>query len=477
MADSKINNIKMDAGEDMNEDMISDDEIYIVQIMEDDEQQKPLQQPERKLNMTDEEKRILVNFYKENPILWDSIAFPRRLKNREEKNALRRKMFEIFGGKYTIEVLERTFHVLRTSMLREVKTADENGMQLSDKKWKFYDDLLFLRDVLKRGKNKRTTQVETEDSKQIIAFYRHNQALLEQSGGANQEYRDELLNQLSAELDRKYSIKTIKSHFDSLMNIYKREKRWLAKYNKGKPLDPSFISAWEFYNDMELLEEDQEVSLSMMGVTTKQENMPPSSQNQKIENLITASQKTVHHNQEQPIRASLLHQHHKRNLQENHQQKISNSLTASSSIGSVRMSEDAQVVLRTNEDMTEFDEGGRESYTFINERNQVPLNHNNYQRVETSTPKQTWPHHEATTSSTSATTKPTSPPSNDFKRKRDDDNEQRHSAAFFNNRSESALRFGQVVADSLMQCDVKDWPRLKKQVMDLFFEYEVEKSN
>ena len=38
-----------------------------------------------------------------------------------------------------------------------------------------------------------------------------------------------------------------------------------------------------------------------------------------------------------------------------------------------------------------------------------------------------------------------------------------------------AYVFGRTVADSLLQCDTKDWPRLKKKIMDIFFEYEEKK--
>ena len=38
-----------------------------------------------------------------------------------------------------------------------------------------------------------------------------------------------------------------------------------------------------------------------------------------------------------------------------------------------------------------------------------------------------------------------------------------------------AYVFGRTVADSLLQCDAKDWPRLKKKIMDIFFEYEEQK--
>ena len=40
-----------------------------------------------------------------------------------------------------------------------------------------------------------------------------------------------------------------------------------------------------------------------------------------------------------------------------------------------------------------------------------------------------------------------------------------------------AFVFGRTVADSLLQCDTKDWPRLKKKIMDIFFEHEEQKSS
>ena len=40
-----------------------------------------------------------------------------------------------------------------------------------------------------------------------------------------------------------------------------------------------------------------------------------------------------------------------------------------------------------------------------------------------------------------------------------------------------AYVFGRTVADSLLQCDTKDWPRLKKKIMDIFFEHKEQKSS
>lgn len=37
---------------------------------------------------------------------------------------------------------------------------------------------------------------------------------------------------------------------------------------------------------------------------------------------------------------------------------------------------------------------------------------------------------------------------------------------------ERANIFGKTVVDSLMQCEPRDWPMLKKKIMDLFYDYE-----
>ena len=397
----------------------SDEIIHIVEVLEDGEQDE--EKTERKLNLTDEEKRVLISFYRQHPVLWNGKAYPYQ-KNREEKTSLREQMFDLFDGKYKVEVLERTFHVLRTSMLREVKTTDEDGMHLSDKKWKFFDDLIFLKDVLKRGRNKRTVQISPEDTKYIIQFYSYNKTLLqEQQNKTNLEEHQSLIERLATELHNKYPIRAIKSHFDSLRNIYKREKRWVSKYNKGKLLDPSFSSAWEYYNDMENLEQS----------TTAKQSKP----NEEAE-----PQNTQHH------QSSYNHENH----------------TFENGNGQY------QVVIATDD----TNGGKEECYTISNDRNKATgpppfiitstssAYDHSYNNIETRTNQ---------TSNNTPSSLPT--PYHTLKRKLEE--ERPPGASIY--RAESAQRFGQVVADSLMQCEVKDWPRMKKQIMDLFFEYEVEK--
>ena len=42
---------------------------------------------------------------------------------------------------------------------------------------------------------------------------------------------------------------------------------------------------------------------------------------------------------------------------------------------------------------------------------------------------------------------------------------------------EKARRFSQSVADSLLECGPKDWPRIKELIMGIFWEYEEAKNN
>ena len=428
-------------------DINADEIIHIVEVTEDDPQHQQQQQrgeeeeeEKRKLNLTDKEKRILINFYKEHPLLWNGTAYPYQ-KNRVEKQTLKEQMVNLFDGKYKIEILERTFHVLRTSMLREVKTTGENGLHLSDKKWKFFDDLSFLRDVLKRGRNKRTVQISPEDTKYIIEFYRQNkQVLLQQPNTANLEQQQILIERLTSELDNKYSMKTIKLHFDSLLNIYKREKRWVTKYNKGKLLDQSFSSAWEYYSDMDdLLEEDL---TSPSGTVTLAKLIRKTNKAESGNFSLCQSQQSTY-NTTVPSADHVSYN----SSNENNTQQI-------------------EIMVSTDDTLA----GKEECFTILNDGNQATdpppfiitgtssMSSSIYDRKNDNND-----HIEIAKKEKKST-----PQNTALKRKHDED----VSSSF---RAESAQRFGQVVADSLMQCELKDWPRMKKQIMDLFFEYEIEK--
>ena len=98
--------------------------------------------------LSDEEKKVLIKFYKENPALWNS-SDP-YYKNKVQRSLIKTKLLTVFENKYAEDVLEKIFHSLRTSMLREVKKLD-NGI-IPKKIWKFFDDMKFLRGDLNKKK-------------------------------------------------------------------------------------------------------------------------------------------------------------------------------------------------------------------------------------------------------------------------------------------------------------------------------------
>ena len=94
--------------------------------------------------MDEEEKRLLIKIYSENPILWKS-GDPDH-NNKIQRAAVKELLLSTFNNKYNIEALEKAFRSLRTCMSREIKKENEGNA--SKKKWKFYDQFEFLRDEL-----------------------------------------------------------------------------------------------------------------------------------------------------------------------------------------------------------------------------------------------------------------------------------------------------------------------------------------
>ena len=86
---------------------------------------------------------------------------------------------EQFDNLYTVEQLEKAFHSLRASFLRELKKQNDHGQsQESDvpiKKWKFFDDMDFLIQEINREKNK--TNFNESELEEVIDFFRDNPAL------------------------------------------------------------------------------------------------------------------------------------------------------------------------------------------------------------------------------------------------------------------------------------------------------------
>ena len=92
---------------------------------------------ETEVKLSDEEKKILIKFYIENPALWNSNDTHYR--NKVQRSLIKVKLITLFAEKYTEDVLEKTLHSLRTSMLREVKKLD-NGI-IPKRTWKFFDEM------------------------------------------------------------------------------------------------------------------------------------------------------------------------------------------------------------------------------------------------------------------------------------------------------------------------------------------------
>ena len=81
--------------------------------------------------LTDKEKCKLNEFYRERSELWVTQGISRR------KKALKKEeLVEQIDGKFSIEILEKAFHALRASFLREHKKHQKEG-KLPNKGWKF----------------------------------------------------------------------------------------------------------------------------------------------------------------------------------------------------------------------------------------------------------------------------------------------------------------------------------------------------
>ena len=63
---------------------------------------------------------------------------------RNQKALKKEELVEEFDRKFSIEILEKAFHALRASFIREDKKYQKEG-KLPNKGWKFYESMLFLK--------------------------------------------------------------------------------------------------------------------------------------------------------------------------------------------------------------------------------------------------------------------------------------------------------------------------------------------
>ena len=101
---------------------------------------------EEATKLTDDEKFELIEFYKLNLELWAT----NRGTTKTQKLLKKEELCDEFDGKFKIEALEKIFHGLRASCLREKKKYKDGN--LPKKQWKFYESMLFLKEdpVVKR---------------------------------------------------------------------------------------------------------------------------------------------------------------------------------------------------------------------------------------------------------------------------------------------------------------------------------------
>ena len=89
--------------------------------------------------LTDEEKLKLIEFYEENSELWVTQGI-----TRSQKALKKEELVEEFDRKFLIEILEKAFHAVRASFLRDHKKYQKEE-KLPNKGWKFYESVFFLK--------------------------------------------------------------------------------------------------------------------------------------------------------------------------------------------------------------------------------------------------------------------------------------------------------------------------------------------
>ena len=207
--------------------------------------------------LSDEEKYKLIEFYKKNPELW----VVNQGISRSQKSLKKDELLNEFEGKFQIESLEKAFHGLRTSFLREFKKYKEGN--LPKKPWKFYKSMLFL----KEEQVVRRAVFSMEEREILITFYQNipvlwNHRMVEYRDG---NIRRSLIQKLVEQFDEKFTEEDVKKEWNSLLTHYKREKQSeVTSRPSGASTDDIFNSNWEHFDQMEFLEATPETDLSII---------------------------------------------------------------------------------------------------------------------------------------------------------------------------------------------------------------------
>ena len=201
----------------------------------------------------DEEKFKLIEFYKHNPELWVT----NQGISRSQRALKKVELFHAFEGKFQIDWLEKTFHGLRSSFLREFKKTKEE--KYSKKPWKFYKSMLFLKEEQIAAMKRAVFSMEERAI--LITFYRVNPALWNYrlDEYSDQNIRRLLIHKLVKQFDDKFTEGDIKWEWSRLLSRYKRVKQCQVTFTSGTPTDTNtdviFNPNWEHYEEMIFLEE------------------------------------------------------------------------------------------------------------------------------------------------------------------------------------------------------------------------------
>ena len=77
-------------------------------------------------------------------------------------------MVKLFDQTYSADILEKTFHTLRTAFIREHKKIVA-GQDPNKKKWKFYEKLEFLKEEIDKPKKPQLNV----DERGLLTFLSH----------------------------------------------------------------------------------------------------------------------------------------------------------------------------------------------------------------------------------------------------------------------------------------------------------------
>ena len=208
-------------------------------------------------------RKNLISFYKDNPTLWN--ALDQNYRNKAERSAVKKRLGELVNDKYSEDLLEKTFHSLRTTILREHKNIIENENQSS--KWKFYKEMEL---ILVTNTNKKKTEFEADELENLIDFYHQNEPLWKHH---LKEYRDRnlreaLLSKLSDQFEGKFTAAEIKQQWHNLLTSYKREKqREESSKTSGSGTSDVYVSNWDYYDAMTFTDDTHEMDESVNSIS------------------------------------------------------------------------------------------------------------------------------------------------------------------------------------------------------------------